>query len=67
MWPADLYEERGSLIYYKGLPTDTLQEHIGKCPACTNADSVRPGWLSPHGQIMKNPYTVLFKAIESTE
>ena len=67
MWPADLYEERGGLIYYKGLPTDTLREHIDKCPACSHAASVLPGWMSPHGQIMKNPYIAMFKAIESAQ
>lgn len=49
--------------YYQGDPNDTLEDHISKCPACKQINTIVPGCIVPHGQVMKYQYAALFSMI----
>lgn len=53
---ATLYELIDGQWYYKGLGTDSVEEHCSKCQACAKAqETMGNGYFIPHGQMIRNP------------
>lgn len=49
----ELFEIRGREVFYKGQVADTLQDHFDKCGPCARVNQKFPGYVVPHGQIMR--------------
>lgn len=47
--------------YYKGLSTDSVEDHADKCPACKSCQQlIGKNYLIAHGQIMQDQCRELF-------